>query len=573
MIPGGDHRTPRRPLRAVLTLLLAALVLAGCGGLPESGPVTAADPRTSRSPFTTLTANPPREGATPEEIVRGFLDASQTGFGDEFATARQFLGGTAEDTWQPRAQTRVYQNTENPALVVDDNGSITAESTLSATIDSEGHYEQNVDGQGVTLEFDLARNDDGEWRIINLEDGVLVSESTLGSQMAPAAVYFPSVDGGALVADQRYFPQQNLASWLVQAAIEGPSAWLEPAVLSPAPALTRTLARSVTVASGVATIDLNEAVLDASSLERTQLVQQLRRTIMDAIPEVTDVDVLVGGSDLLSSDPADLPTYPFESQDLFAVADGELVQLDGGISIRVEGAFAPVSGAVSSPAVAPTDTSEPPVYLDGPTRLMSASSETRSTRVLATGEDLLAPSVDRYGWVWTGERAGTGELEAVLPNGGTSTVDASWLEGTPARSIRVSREGARIAVVHETAGSVVIDVAAVQRSADGTPRSIGTTPVRVGAGLNDIFDVAWIGPTTLAVLGRADIDTAPRVYLVTIGGETTSLAPLADAVSITAGRGRNSVVVGTSDGVLHERQGTNSWRSIGSGLTDPAYPG
>jgi hypothetical protein len=44
-------------------------------------------------------------------------------------------------------------------------------------------------------------------------------------------------------------------------------------------------------------------------------------------------------------------------------------------------------------------------------------------------------------------------------------------------------------------------------------------------------------------------------------------------VSITAGRGRNSIVVATSDGVLHERQGTNSWRSIGSGLTDPAYPG
>ncbi|MGC5615258.1 LpqB family beta-propeller domain-containing protein [Georgenia sp. Z1491] len=564
-------RAVRRVASRLVALLLALAVLAGCAQLPGSGPVNAADPTVSAAPSLGLYARGPQAGATPDEIVRGFLAASATGFADDFSVAREFLGGGATSAWQPLAQVRVYADSEEPEIATTDDGGVSVTTQMFAVIDGSGHYAEAASDQDIRTDFTLARDDDGEWRIIDLEDGVLLSAESFSVQYVAAPLYFPAADGETVVADLRHYPRQNLASSLVQGVLGGPSAWLEPAVMTPAPVSTRLLLSSVDVADGVATVDLTDDVLEASNRERELLVAQLRRTL-SAVPGVSDVTVTVGGNALAIGSVPELPAYPYTPQPLLAVADDELVELDGGLEVRVTGAAAPRTGVVSAPAGSPADPPDGQVYLDGPTRMMAAPTAGRSARLVVSGTELVAPSMDRYGWAWTGERTNAGTLRAALPSGGTSEIDAPWLDGSVVRAVRVSREGARAAVIREQGGSILVEVSGVQRGPDDEPRSLGTSQARVGVGLVDATDLAWIDATTLVVLGRTATDPAPRPYLVSIGGDTEPLPVLQGAVALTAGRGGTSVVLQTSDLGIYERTGA-SWTRIAEGLSDPTFPG
>ncbi|MGO1582047.1 MAG: LpqB family beta-propeller domain-containing protein, partial [Actinomycetaceae bacterium] len=519
-------------------MLLSLALLAGCANLPGSGPVVAADPTVSAEQPPGLVAQGPREGASPDQVVEGFLLASATGFADDFSVARQFLGESAAAAWQPLSQVRVYPDSEVTDLATSEDGGVTVSTRLSAVVDSSGHYTEAAPDHEIDTAFTLARNDDGEWRIISLEDGLLLSAESFSTQFTAAPLYFPSADGETLVADLRHYPRQSLASSLVQGVLAGPSAWLEPAVQTPAPVSTRLLLSSVDIDDGTATVDLTDDVLDASARERELLVAQLQRTLT-GVPSVSDITVTVGGNPLTIGSVPQLPSYPYTPQPLLGVTEEELVELEGGLAVRVSGAAAPRTGSPSSPAGSPADPPDGQVYLDGPTRMMAAPTQGRGARLVASGSDLIEPTMDRYGWAWTGERANAGALRAAVPSGGMTEIDAPWLDGSVVRSMRVSREGSRVAVIREGGGSVLIEVAGVQRGPDDEPRSIGTTQARVGVPLVDATDLAWIDSTTLVVLGRTTTDPALRPYLVSIGGRTEPLPPLQGAVALTAGRGQS----------------------------------
>ena len=148
---------------------------------------------------------------------------------------------------------------------------------------------------------------------------------------------------------------------------------------------------------------------------------------------------------------------------------------------------------------------------------------------------------------------------------------APWLDGRTVRSLRVSREGTRIAVVSAGADGVTVDVAGVVRDASGTPQRL-TDHLRVGARLVTATEVAWVDESTLAVLGTSGTMTGPTVHLVPTGGLTRALPAIEGAVSVTAGRGERAVYVATADGGLHTLRGT-SWASVATGVHSPAFPG
>ncbi|NAZ88863.1 hypothetical protein GTR00_22625, partial [Kineococcus sp. T90] len=105
---GAAPRPPGPPRRAVVALALAALT--GCAGLPRSGPVVAGghvqdDPRLG---LLRVVPQGPVPGATPEEVVRGFVLAAATGVGEQ-AVAREFLSPDARRTWRPDASTTVLR--------------------------------------------------------------------------------------------------------------------------------------------------------------------------------------------------------------------------------------------------------------------------------------------------------------------------------------------------------------------------------------------------------------------------------------------------------------------------------
>jgi len=98
----------RAPGTVVIALALCWL-LGGCASVPTSGPIHAGPvlDAAAESQFIRVIAAPPSVGASPEEIVAGFLDAAVS-LEDDRAIARQYLTDEAARLWEPEEATTVY---------------------------------------------------------------------------------------------------------------------------------------------------------------------------------------------------------------------------------------------------------------------------------------------------------------------------------------------------------------------------------------------------------------------------------------------------------------------------------
>src|SRR5699024_10642436 len=121
--------------------------------------------------------------------------------------------------------------------------------------------------------------------------------------------------------------------------------------------------------------------------------------------------------------------------------------------------------------------SEPPVMRTGTDALITVPTESEpEPLVLLEAPDLVAPSYDRHGWIWTGSEQGGGDLIAVRPTGEAMPVVAEGLAEAELTALRVSRDGARVAVVATIDEVPAVEVYAVIRDENGMP-------VRLGAGV------------------------------------------------------------------------------------------
>ena len=153
-----------------------------------------------------------------------------------------------------------------------------------------------------------------------------------------------------------------------------------------------------------------------------------------------------------------------------------------------------------------------PVALDGTDRLVTLPDGNDTGMVLAEGTNLVAPSIDRFGWTWTTPRVSDGTVQAYQPNGAASSVTASWLEDASVRALRISRDATRALVIRENDGVVQAEVAAVMREPDGRPVSLGD-PVVICEMLVSAGDATWVDEQTVAVLGTSGADTTTAVLL------------------------------------------------------------
>ncbi|GAA1629709.1 LpqB family beta-propeller domain-containing protein [Georgenia ruanii] len=554
-----------RRLRAALAALGASALLAGCVSLPRTGPVTASQPDLPASEGIGLFATGPQVGAEPEAIVGGFLTASAAGYSDDFFVARQYLAGPAAQAWQPLEQVRVFADSQTPRYDRGPDGAVNLSVAGQASVDSAGRYTESATQSVIETSFTLARNAQGEWRIIDLDDGVLLSAASFSSVYVESTLHFLTPDHAAFVPEVRWFPQQNLATSLVRGLLQGPSPWLEPGVVTMVPTGTRMTVESVAVADGVARVDLSADSLSAEPDQRALFVAQLERTLRD-VPGVQQVQVTAASAPYEVTEAVpELPAYPYTSTNLTVVADGSLAGVIDGEVVPTPGSDQLAGTTPRFPAVGYDG--GPAVFLDGPDRLLAAPTEDAPPVELAQGKDLVAPTVDRRGWAWTAPAANDGRLVAVRANGTRTDVGAAWLAGGTVKALRISRDGARAVVVWQSGGSTVIDAAPVVRNVDGSPRSLAE-PVRIGERVDDASQVVWVDERTVAVLGTSGGDAAPAVHLVPIGGPTKRLPVVEGAATITAGRGDRSIMLGTESGRVFERNGA-AWRPV---YTDAYYP-
>lgn len=563
----------RRPVRRRALAVLAAvgLALAGCAAMPDSGPVTAANIVPPDDVRVTLIADGPSRDATANQIVQGFLRAVAAGGGDDFAVAREYLAGPVAQTWNPRAQVRIYSARDEPIYSETPEGAVRVAVPASASLDAEGRYTEAAADSVMQLDFSLARGLDGQWRIVALDDGILLAPVAFDAQYSDQQLYFLTADREMLVPETRWFPDRSAATQIVRQLLEGPSPWLAGGVTTAAPTGTQLVGDSVLLADGVATVELSPEVLSMDPATRTLFRAQLEESLR-TLRMAHTVRITVGGNPLPQDEDVPGPLRPlYVTGNPVVVADDELLRFNGTELLPLPDGVALEGFDPRSPALPYDETPGSIVLLDGTDRLITRPTTQQEAVLLDTGTDLVAPSIDRLGWVWTTPRRSDGTVRALQPNGTAVDVTASWLTDASVLSMRISRDGARAVVVSETDGVSRADVTAVVRDAGGAPVALGE-PVGVGDMLLSASVVTWVDETTVAILGTSGTDPVPSVHLVAIGGPSTDLPAVEGAQTITAATGDRSLVLGTEDGQLFARNGLG-WTPTLVGARDPAFPG
>ncbi|WP_372594993.1 LpqB family beta-propeller domain-containing protein [Actinotalea sp.] len=574
---GSWRRRPvpgSRAVRAAAALVLA-LVMAGCAAIPTSGPVRTGDVVLQSPGFAVPLANDPPADGTPLEIVNGFLLAGAAGLSDEFTVARKVLTPQAATAWDPVARVLVYPLLGGgPEITVSESGNVVVDVPVQGSLDRDGVYTEAPADAHQQLQLTLSRTSDDQWRISGLDDGVLISATDFENEYRAVPLYFASADGTQLVPDVRWLPASKVAVYAVRALLDGPVDWLRDAVRTGTPEGSRLGPQSVSITDQVALVDLAGGAATADESQRNLLLAQLSAT-MERLPgtAVSQVEVSVAGGLpwVSTANPATLPIRDISSTSgPYALSDDVLVELADSTITPVEG-VAPLPAGSRSPAVSLDGTVR--VALTSPGVLVRLLPEEAGATTVLVGSQLIAPAVDRYNWVWSGEVESVGALTAITADGTRTTVAADWLEALSIRSISVSRDGARIAIVHTgtTDGRVEVDVAAIVRDESGRPLRIGDR-FQVGLSVEDAVQVAWADEASLVVLGRRGSVDALVANQVPVGGPTTSLPLVRGAVSVAAGLGNRSIYLADADGGLFSRQGT-TWVAVGEGVIDPTFPG
>jgi hypothetical protein len=585
---------------ARLGVVVAALAaLAGCATIPTSGPVKAGgDLRLERADDgVSVIGEPPRRGATPTQIINGFLDSSAD-FQNDHEIARLYLTTAASQGWRPQAGTQVYDKTE---LSIEASSADAATYVLGApavgAIAGDGEYRRSpVDAPPVTRQFRLARVD-GQWRIADLDDGLLLSSSELADTYRQVSLYFLAPSGVTLVPDTVLIPElPGLSTKVVARLLRGPSTSLRGAVTTAFPEGTTLDVSSVPVTDGVATVQLDGTALKADDTTRQQMSAQLVWTLKQ-LAGVTAVRIRAGGEDLqVNSAGAVQQTtrWPTFDPDQISSNLSAYVELDGQVGRYLEGSFSRVPGAggalkprVRSPAVSFDNTRLAAVSDPGGDSVLVGQLQQGGSLTSRIGgsklNDFGTPSWDREKGLWVVDRA-DGVLY-YLANGGNNPqrVEVQLPDDVRLQDVRISRDGARAALLVDSGGTTRLEIGAIRRAETADTTVEGGERLSVASvyeplpGLDGVRDMAWADATHLEVLGSLD-SAALRPYEVSVDGwRFPDIEPApgpGTMVSIAAAPplGETPLVVGTNKGVLWEFTSSSGWKELGRG-TQPAYPG
>lgn len=532
--------------------------------------------------------NRPEEGASADEIILGFLHAGATS-GERLDITRSYLTDAMARGWIPDSQTVIYDDGEPEVRpITGRRNAYRIKVHVAAIIDTEGRYTVAPPNLWEVFDFEMTQVE-GEWRIDKLDDGFgrLLQDQEVGYIFRDFPVHYPAIGWNTLVVDQRWFPQDQLATRLVRAQLGRVPDYLEDAVSTDNGA--RLVVDAVPVRDGVARVDLDVESVADDTTTRKKLAAQLVATLM-SVPQVTEVSITLSGNALELGIDAPLTTpeqlgfvdrTQTSTPAVFARAGDKVVKVGDRLSAvseqhmrTVATKFEPIRDS-SQVMGARLDGQELGV-LDRTRRELTRYRDNGTRVAVPTfAADMTRPCYDYFGVLWVGG-SGLGRetghrLWAVNATADTDDTSASapkhvptpWLGRRFVRAAVVSPEGSRIAVISEESlgtGST-LEVAGVVRRANGLPLKTSPQTFRVGAQLVEMVDAVWVDPTTLAVIGRRDKQSVLQPYLVHVGGTVDEVAERPGAARITTTGDERDIVLITEGNKVFQRSG-GRWQSL-----------
>lgn len=543
-----------RVIRGLVLALVAALVLTACAGLPLTGTVQGGRSIGEELPAPDFLRLPdrPQAGATPEEIVEGFLRAG-AGPVSDWARAREFLAPSFRDTWDPTAGVLIEATGATRAPVAVGERSVEVGVSPVATVDADGVYEP-APGDTLPLRFELLQQEDGEWRITQAPDGIVLDRDSFVTAFDRYTLAYFDPTWQYLVPDIRWFPTTNAPTRIAAALVDGPAVeWLAGSVVSAFPDSVALSPTAVPVTAGVAQVSLNEAALTVEQVTLNRMQTQLDESLASA--GVTEVQMRVGTSDV------DAGTVPMRST---RVAAQPLVLTADGSGFLTGGELEPVPGlsdALAQVDPAPRALQLPPdrsfaaaLFADGSVGRIDADGD---RQVYDERSGLLPPTTDPFGYVWSVPEGEPSALVAFTPTDRIEIAEA-WPGAAGIGAMALSRDGTRLAAAVTSGGRTTLSVAGVLRDGDGVPSGLGE-PVVLADVDGPVASLTWLDDASIGAIVGSGAEPLLREQL--IGGEGTDSAAPAGADTVAGGNSASTLRIHTDEGGLYVRRGATWTRT------------
>ncbi|ARF72887.1 LpqB family beta-propeller domain-containing protein [Kitasatospora albolonga] len=611
-------------MRTSALLGCSLIVLVGCGSMPVTGDVKAVDASQPGDSQVQVYAVEPREGATPSEIVDGFLE-SMTSDDPDFRTTRKYLSADAAKTWQPSEGTTVLAQAPNrggPLLHEedrrDDETSYTLTGEKVAAVDAQSSYQPLAPtdySQMLHLVREKTADGKSEWRIDIVPDGLVLGQSDFKRLYRSVNKYYYATGRPngqpTLVADPVYVrngtdpvTRMSTATQTVRTLLEGPTNWLRPVVDSRFP--TGTALRKGVVAlapddQNVLKVPLNGKADKAGRTACRMMAAQVLFTLKDltsARVEQVELEGTRGRLCALDADEAakfssDSGSDGPDSQ-YFIDAKGRLQRIPGanegsgtpevvpgplGVGTVVMGAVGVARDEQRAAAVSATGQSLYVASLDAegplPEPVVTSTAKKAADR-------LSAPSWDGRGDLWVADRdlAGPRLLRLVKGEGEPQEVRVPGLGGGRIEELRLSADGVRIALLVKEDGRTTLKIGRVERRGTEAAPEISVEELRQAAPqLTDVTAISWSGRSRLVVVGK-ESGGVQQVRYVQADGST----PSSGASGVLPGVNQVRKVAAADDELLPlmaETEGDgivklspgDNWQTVLEEGTSLVYPG
>jgi hypothetical protein len=504
---------------------IGCLVLAGCVRMPTEGPVV--EPQVSTDvdgpPGFAFDPRPPQPGATADDIVTGFLEAMRA-TPVRPTVARQFLSSEAAERWQPEQQVITYAELGSPA----GGSSVQVPMTDVNVYDARGAWQRTQKSRVLSLGL---VEEDGEWRIDQAPDALVVPDSWFDDSYVRASLYFFDPTSQILVPEPVFVPRgEQFASSLVRGLLTAPSTESGQVVRSYFPPGT-TPGLSVPIVSGIAEVSLtgDPDAVDRETGERmlAQLVWTLRQE-----GRINAVRLTVGGRAISFQDGSPLvplgigsgydPNGEGASNDVYALSRGRVVSGDVGSFEETPGPLGQGDFHLRSLGVSISGSRVAAVSRSG-SDLFVAPTESPTgqvTKPVVGAVDLAAPDWDVRDRIWVLDRNGGRARVIVVVGGVAGVVDVPGLSGRTVTRMLVSRDGSRLVAV--VRGRKVDRVVSARVRHDPAGAIVGFTPLRTlplpAEGSARIRDIGWRSATSVSVLDVTDDGRFSQVRTVSVDG-------------------------------------------------------
>lgn len=486
-----------RKLNQLAAIIVASMVLSACATLPTVSSNQLGPEINQGTSAETLYYSPngPTVDATQEQIISDFFYAGN-GPQDDYSVAREFLTPSFASKWKPSNETLIQ--TGSTRVVSNFGTKVQILVPYDAKIAADGTY-RSTPGATEIIEVKLLQVE-GQWRISSAPNLTILLRPNFNVLFDPVSIYFWDRSFSFLVPEVRWFPTKAaIATRVTNAILAGPSDWLAPAVQNVIPSGTKLNINSVTVTSGVAAVDFSAKALEVPEWKRPYLKSQLVATLGE-LEGVSDVSIsiqrtkqeIATGSSGMPSTPSNLP---------IALTTSGLVRLVGTSTLEISKVQSLIETVSPNGFAISSDESLLALQAKGAIFVYDLGLLTAKSVEIDSRSGLVNPTIDPFGRVWTVTDRKGANFRISSVNGTELSLPNPLGYAASVKSIAMSPEGSRLAILYREGSATRLVVASIVRNDEGTAIAFGE--VTEGSGFDDATNsISWVDRISLIGLHK-----------------------------------------------------------------------